>query len=325
MPKEIVHWEAARLTAERLGASAFGPALSACPEGLLAGAVFHDALFYLACPFQRREARLAKVLHGSEGSDSYEILRLQAGLVRKRPDDPLPAAFLVGLASHIAADAAMHPMIYYLSGNTAHPDRATASRAVAGHRALEAAMDIALLNGLPRPGEHSLGPILARVRARGGIGRACPLDRLAALAGSSEQALGRALRRALANFSFMQSLFLRPAAGRALYASRRALPRPLRNIAALFYAPQLLRFRRALRAGKKYRHPVSGRALRQDLAGLVGEAAANGAALCLEVEEAAFGRKEACLPDPGPCLDTGLPGVGLDMARHFADRPLIEY
>ena len=142
MPKELIHFKIALKTAERLTESRLGKSLDAHPHGLLLGAVLHDALFYSISSKAHPLIHLAHRFHGADGHDTYTLLRLQAEHAAQAKEPDLPTAILVGMASHLAADATLHPLVWHLSGHYFSPDQRTRSNARQRHRALESLMDM---------------------------------------------------------------------------------------------------------------------------------------------------------------------------------------
>ena len=180
MPKEVVHWTVAARAAELLSAGPFGPALARCPNGLRLGASFHDTLFYLRGEHPAGMRTLPHRLHGSHGEDTFELLRLQAAHLHARRDEPLPTAFFVGLASHIFADAAIHPLVFFLTGNYYDPDERKRTGAVRRHRALESLLDMVAAGSFEAVLGQSLRSLVNGLE--GPLSLACPAQGLAGLA-----------------------------------------------------------------------------------------------------------------------------------------------
>ncbi len=320
MPKEIVHWMVAQRAAELLGQSPFGPALARCPRGLRLGAVHHDTLFYLSGEHPAGLAALPHRLHGSHGEDSFELLRLHAAHLHARKDEPLPTAFFVGLASHIFADATLHPLVYHLTGNYYDADEKKRTGAVRRHRSLEALLDMVAAGGLDRVTGQSLRALVEGLE--GPLSLACPPELLAALAGSTAQAAEKAQAQALDNFCTMQALSRMPTLARLLREFSGFLPGSLREIAALFYAPQLLEQRGEVDGRMGYRNPVTGEALSGTLAELMELAARRTAAFCLAQAQGIAASGQLKGEGAGPSLDMGLPATPASQARFFASRLL---
>ena len=318
MPKEIIHWMVAARSAELLSSGPFGLALARCPQGLRLGAVYHDILFYLRGEHPAGLKSLPHRLHGSHGEDSFDLLRLQAAYLHARKAEPLPTAFFVGLASHIFADATLHPLVYHLTGNYYDLDEKRRTGAVRRHRALEGLLDMVAAGGPEAVLGQSLRVLVNSLE--GPLSLACPPEGLAGLAGCEPKTAEKALAESLETYCTMQALFRMPTLARILREFSGILPDSLREIAALFYAPQLYEQRGAVNGRMSYQNPATGEALSGTLAELMEQAARRTAAFCsaqatsITVKGVLAG--EGC----GPSLDLGLPGVPISQAQFFASR-----
>lgn len=320
MPKEIVHWMVAERTAELLDGGPYSAALARCPNGLRFGAVFHDALFYLRGEHPAGLKALPHRLHGSHGEDSFELLRLQAAHMHARRDQPLPTAFFVGLASHIFADATLHPLVYYLTGNYYDTDERKRTAAVRRHRALECLLDMLAAGGPDEVRDQSLRELVNGLE--GNLALACPPENLASLAGCDAAAARKGLDEALETYCTMQNLCRMPMLAGLLRDFSGFMPAGLREIAALFYAPQLYDQAPAVVGRLTYRNPATGDRLQGSLEELMELAARRTAAFCAGQVRSIVARGELAGQDPGPTLDMGLPGVPVTQARYFAERLL---
>lgn len=320
MPKEIVHWMVAQRAGELLSGGAFGPALSRCPNGLRLGAVWHDILFYLRGDHPEGLKALPHRLHGSHGEDTFDLLRLQAAHMHARRDQPLPTAVFVGLASHIFADAALHPLVYHLTGNYYDPDEKRRTGAVRRHRALECLLDMVAAGGPEAVVEQSLRTLVNGLE--GPLALAVPPEGLAGLAACEAKAVHKGLTEALDTYCTMQALCRMPTLARLLRELGGLLPDSLREIAALFYAPQLYEQSAAVSGQMSYRNPATGEARAATLAGLMEQAARRTAEFCTAQVQAITARGELAEAGAGPSLDMGLPGVPAAQAQFFAARLL---
>ncbi|MBI5518744.1 MAG: zinc dependent phospholipase C family protein [Desulfovibrio sp.] len=321
MPKEIVHWMVAKRAGELLSGGPYGPALSRCPNGLLLGSVWHDILFYLRGEHPAGLKALPHRMHGSHGEDSFEILRVQAAHMHARKDQPLPTALFVGLVSHIFADAMIHPLVYHLTGNYYDADEKRRTGAVQRHRALECLMDMVVAGGPDAVLERSLRSLVNGLE--GTLALAVPPEGVAGLAGLSESgatAAQKGLLDALDTYCTMQSLCRMPTVARLLRDLSGFMPAGLREIAALFYAPQLFDQRDAVSGRISYRNPATGEELSATLAWLMEQAARRTAEFCAAQAPAITARGQLADAGPGPSLDMGLPGVPASQARFFASR-----
>jgi hypothetical protein len=326
MPKDITHWLVAGRTMDLLRGTGFGQAVQRCPNACLVGAVLPDALYYLTGSHPKSLIELPDFLHGMEGEDTFQVLAWQTERVREAAGDPgeraLRAALLAGIVTHIVADVHMHPLVFFHTGNYYAKAEAERTRAVRRHRALESLMDMHLTSGVRPLADWSLKSVLALAGREGDLASAFPTARLAEAARVPEPVLRQALDESFKNFAFMQSLY---AFGPLAWLAREispVLPDKAREIAALFYSPQLRQYLPAVSGRIEYRNPVSGQALAADLRELCERSAAASVELLGSIEPAVFGSARLSLPGYGPSLNTGLPKVTAEAMRHFAPEPL---
>jgi hypothetical protein len=317
MPKDLIHFKVAMQTADRLADTRFGPPLSRNTPGLLLGAVFHDVLFYGVTKAGRPLAALADRLHGANGQDTYGLVRIQAGHAAVCDDQDLASALLVGMVSHLFADAAMHPLVWHLSGHyyANKPEEKTLARQ--HHRALESLMDMLFCpEMLGRP----LFLIRHLLRTTGpGLLDALPMDKLADLAGISAGKARKGLRSAFRIHAGFQAAYPVKILARLLFALMPILPDAAREIAALFYAPQLMIQADRLRGEVNFRHPVTGKAASRAIPDMMNQAADKAADLCRRLERTVYEGEKPDLPESGPSMDAGLSGTSADAMRYFAD------
>lgn len=320
MPKEVVHWMVAARSAELLASGPFGPALARCPRGLRLGANFHDTLFYLRGEHPAGMRNLPHRLHGSHGEDTFELLRLQAAHLHARKDQPLPTAFFVGLASHIFADAAIHPLVFFLTGNYYDTDARRRTEAVRRHRALESLLDMVAAGSLEAVLDQSLRGLVNGLE--GPLSLACPPEGLAGLAGCDAQAAAKAVEASLDTFCTVQALCRMSTLARAAHELSPILPDSLRELLALLYAPQLYEQQGAVAGRLSYQNPATGEALSATLAELMEQAARRTAAFCTAQAASIAARGLLAETGVGPSLDMGLPEMPVSQARFFANRLL---
>jgi hypothetical protein len=233
MPKDLIHFAVAERTAARLAATRYAPSL-APGHGLLLGAVFHDALFYATPPGGVPLERLAHRLHGADGEDTFTLIRIQAEHAAEA-ETLLARSLLVGMVSHLYADAVMHPLVWHLSGDYYSPIPAEKTAARQRHRALEALMDMLVCPGMLGRSRYSLRLMLRRCpRILDGL----PMARLGSMASMTPSAATSALGRAWATYAIFQAAYSNRLLARTAYTLRPALPGPAAELAALFYAPR---------------------------------------------------------------------------------------
>jgi len=317
MPKEITHWLLASEVASGLRGTAFREPLERYKNILRIGAVAHDApYYYLRGDRDRRFGDLPRKLHGTV-DDAYELIGALLSFTLERPSgerNPL-FAFLVGLVTHLFADALLHPMIFYLTGPYDHHNFKSATIARQDHRRLETLIDIHLAGGYERLRDYSLASFIGAAEA--------PLGEIYRLAGTAwlepgkESGFAEGMTSAFRLFAFMQGLFRNPVLGRLSYRLFPFVPSIVREILALVYSPQLLRYEERIVGKIPYRHPCSGREQAHEIDVLFRQAVEQSIAFCRGLE---------------PLLDSGakrparliLPAIDPDLGFD-ADHPLCHY
>ena len=313
MPKEATHWAIAEKTAERLGGTALGEAALACPNALKLGAIYPDLPYYLTGTgdLAKRAAALGNRYHGAHGEDTYDLPRaLLAGI--EESDAPARRAMLVGVASHLCADAAFHPLVYFVTGNYYDPDPARRSKAIRGHRRFEGLLDMVLCGGtegirgcnakqvweaLEEDASTLLPWSVRRQTVEGGA---------AILAAASEK------------FLEAQPMFGNPVAGLLAAWMTPWLPGHLKELAALFYGRPSAKALEKAGGAFEYRNPATGDPCAASARQLMEKAIDDSAALCAELETALGNGDAKTFRRAGPSLNFGIVGAGVDRARYFA-------
>nr|WP_321256365.1 zinc dependent phospholipase C family protein [uncultured Pseudodesulfovibrio sp.] len=317
MPKELIHFKTALRTAEILSGTRFSSSLDTHPHGLLLGAVVHDVLFYGVNKHARPLTQLAHQLHGIDGQDTFTLLKLQAEHAARTPKNELAIALFVGMASHIFADATMHPMVWYLSGDYFDTNPQTKSQTRQRHRALESLMDMVICPEMIGRPLFSIKRLLTRLE--NDLYNALPMKSLAKLAGTSPEGLCTGLHHAFTVFATLQGLYPNSTLSRTLFSMSPFLPRQAREIITLFYAPQLMIQAERVRGQIEYQHPVTGESLNKSIKTMMEEAAAKTSLLCQSMEKTLFLGKPFRPKDIGPSLDSGEPGLTTRHMQHFAN------
>ncbi|WP_319472072.1 zinc dependent phospholipase C family protein [uncultured Pseudodesulfovibrio sp.] len=320
MPKELTHFKIAERTATRLGDTRFSAALSRCPQGLLLGSILPDVAFYGVLPTCRPIRSLGNTIHGSGNNDTFALVRVQARHAQAMTDKELPSALLVGLISHILADAVFHPMVWYFTGDYHASDKTRASKAQQRHRALESLMDMVLCPEMIGRKQYSMREHLRQCPDLFATG--LPTRELATMADSSPQQMTSALNTAWRTFATMQQASaIRPLSA-ALFALFPILPGSIREIATLFYAPQLMRQSSMVTGHISFLHPKTGKKICMTAEEMMNEAADRAAALCRRIEPAVFDNEPIALPETGPSMDADFSGNPAPPNAYFADPPL---
>lgn len=321
MPKELIHFTIAERTADLLHDTPFAPSLAAQPHALLLGSVFHDALFYAVTPGGLRLERLAHKLHGAQEQDTYALIRIQAAHAATC-QTPLTVSLLVGMVSHLFADAVMHPMVWYFTGDYYGEEAKAKSIARQRHRALESLMDMVACPDKMRRARYRLRTMLRHCPDM--LPDGLPVPTLAAKAGMPAKTAFKELQRAWRLFSILQAYFPVPWLAHSLYALRPISPNRLAEVACLFYCPQLMRQADKLRGEIHFTHPVTDEPTSASLDVLMNEASERAAALCQSLVPTLFEGKPLDLQAPGPSMDAGLTGVPTDAMQRYAANPFPE-
>ncbi len=322
MPKEITHWKIIEAwLAGRSGPAAAG-AVRRNIHCALWGAVFPDTPYY--APARGRPdgfRRMAARWHGSGGEDTHALPnRIIAAINQsKRKREPL-LAFLIGYGSHLAADRAFHPFVYYFSGSYENPDRRKRSRAAARHRDLESVLDLLFCGGCGALRGYSLKRIMAGLEIETGvILDACGLVRSA----SGRSRIGEEFAAALRVQRMTQSMGKSQAASLLKPWILKFGPAPARELFASFYAKSDLRKVPRVAGAADYRHPWTGETRRASPDDLFAEAV-EATEHFASVLEASL-RTGHPLPalDPGASLAHGL--IQAPACRFFSPRPLYHF
>ena len=317
MPKEITHWLIAEEVSGRLRGTLFEVPLQRNGNILRIGSIVHDAPYYYLRPdLEKRFGDLPKKLHGTV-DDAYELIGalLSYTLERSGQEKEPLLAFLVGFVTHLFADAVMHPMIFYLTGRYDHPDSRQRTLARQHHRRLESLIDMHFAGGYDRVRSYSLASVIrsAETPLNGlynHVGRAwLEPDRAAGFAGG--------LSSAFRLFAFQQGLIRNPFLGRLFDRFFPIAPSFVREILALSYSPELLRYEGRITGKIPYRHPCTGQEQAHEISFLFQEAVEQSVAFCRGLEpllDAGANRPARLIL---PAVD---PGLGFD-----PDQPMCHY
>jgi len=318
MPKEITHWLVAEAVCKRLEGSFFEEPLRRNPNLLHIGAIIHDApYYYLKGDFDSRFGSLPTKLHGTV-EDAVELieslLRYLLGLPEELKEQL--TAFLVGLITHLYADALMHPLIFYLTGPYDARDLKRRSAARQDHRMLETLIDMCLAGGYHRVRGHSLAAYIRDAEM--------PLLELhdhldkTWLRDEDTERFAEGLLSSFRLFSFLQSLYRNRLASRLAPLLLAVSPRQVREVLALFYWPRLMGQCWRIEGEIPCRHPSTGEIRSQSIRMLFQDAVDRSVEFCLGIEPVLGSGSSASgawsLPQVDPSLGFG-PGGSL---RFFA-------
>ncbi len=191
-------------------------------------------------------------------------------------------AFLVGLITHLYADALMHPLIFYLTGPYDARDLRRRTAARQDHRMLETLIDMCLAGGYHRVRGHSLAAYIRDAEM--------PLLELhdhldkTWLRDEDTERFAEGLLSSFRLFSFMQSLYRNRLAGRLAPFLLAVSPPPLRAVLALVYSPRLMRHCWRIEGAIPCRHPSTGEVRSQSIRALFQDAVDRSVEFCLGLE-----------------------------------------
>jgi hypothetical protein len=318
MPKEITHWILAQRTAEALRDTRLGDAALACPNALKLGAVFPDMAYYLTgkTDLAALGAKTARAYHGSHGQDTYILPRalLTRALSANPTEDQIPRlAFLTGVAAHLHADMAFHPLVFYLTGNTQDPDPARRTRAVRKHRQFETLLDIHVCGSIHQVRTFRAKYFLDNLEL--------PFDRLMDWAPDQigHPDAGSMLHAAVKRFCAAQKLFIHPAAAVAARFAEPLIPDKYKELTALIYRPGPEAEAPRLDRMFTYQNPVSGEPRQSSIQDLLHQAVKNGVAMCTSLESALRTGDATHFSQTGPSLISGLVGTDISEVRFLKE------
>jgi len=277
-------------------------------------------LFYLRGDYPAALLELPQRLHGAHGEDTYELLRVYAPHMYSMRSMALPTAVFVGLAAHIFADATLHPLVYHFTGNYYDADPVRRTTAIRRHRTLETLLDMVAAGGLDKVVQTSLKAVVDNVE--GPLSLACPPEILGTLAGVDAATVTKGFRDALDSYGTMQALARMPTLAKWVRGFEGWLPAKGREIAALFYAPQLWELRASVGGALTFRNPYTGEVFTQSLAELMELAARQTAWFCTTQVPGLIAGGNLAETAPGPSLDLGVASVDTSQAKYFASRTL---
>ncbi|MCU0425005.1 MAG: zinc dependent phospholipase C family protein [Candidatus Kapabacteria bacterium] len=334
VPKEITHWLIAEQAAQRLKDTK-KPTTQATMShsGLVRlGAVLHDVLYYVRSGSAaiKRCTDIANVLHGAQGEDTFEILRIIASGKNQyeyqhetrsnSASRETWEAFLFGAMTHICADVAFHPYIYYTSGNCL--DDRTHFQAWENHRALEAAIDLAFCKEHQQSPHHYslLNDILQHQRELREILTYCAEEQsrrdISVSADDYEQGYKTLAWLRLAMQSVVPNLAINVAEHHFSGLWQMLFSAEMRSYLALRYTNASAWSGQDVFRAIHYQHPVSGEEHQTTLAGLFDEAVEDSVRLWGVLEETLLVEKP--LTERGKSLELGLEGVPSSTMTLFA-------
>jgi len=142
MPKELTHWITAEHTSGLVSEGVLQKAIVNHPHFYYLGAVVYDSPFYAdAVGGTNSYARVADVLHGRNGADTFEPYRVFFSAF----SDSLPPealSFICGAFTHYSLDVAFHPLVTYFSGEYFDDNPRKQAESQIRHRQFESLLDL---------------------------------------------------------------------------------------------------------------------------------------------------------------------------------------
>lgn len=332
MPRELVHWAVFDQAVIRLKpkAAKLSRLLDEAKPFHRLGAVLQDAPYYLRSG-RSEFVTVAKVLHGNQGEDTLEPLRVIAGQIRKFPWEEQPRIFaaLAGMVSHVAADSHFHPFVYYFTGNYYEPNRTLRRLARTRHRILEVYLESWCQSKFPQEGPHSISRFLKQLAVRDSMHLEQALSEVCRVWKTPPDAkiatFDDCWRQSLSWLGFSQKLFLSPVCGAIMAGAAAVFPDSVGELEAL------CAFRRHEDAffeaeTFEFRNPVTGESSRASVAELFERSVASTVEYLEDLAMFLEHREE----DPaalwagkvGPSLCFGIPGARNLDATYFSQTGL---
>ena len=321
MPRDITHFLVAEHVQAALQPEPFWQPILRNTNCLKAGAVFPDALYYLAMPCHNPAIKaFSDTLHGTDGQDTFVIVKQ---ILKTLPHTSIKEqllAFLVGIVTHIFADMTFHPLVYFLTGNTRDPDKITRGVAVQKHRQLETLIDIYLCGGLDHVDSYPLASYLHALEAEQALlfweaARGFFSD------GQKDEVI-HAMSSAYKTFVLAQSVCTLKVSRCILAPVDRLLPRHLKTTIALLYAPRLELLLGSISGSLSYRHPLSGEPYETTLQHLFQQAVTKSVECCHMLEKIIVDKMSVGELPVGSSLELAVPGVAVTEMRYFAPRDI---
>jgi hypothetical protein len=301
MPKEISHWYLADQVKSALPAeSVFKEPVQTYENLFFLGAVAPDIPFYyLVGPKASRILAAAEPFHRPDAGALTPVLSFFDRMGGANAD-PGALSLGAGIISHIQADTAFHPLVYYYSGQSrVHPG------AMARHREFETALDLYLL--------HQTGPgariSLTRTLAETEVARHRLMGYLAGLFNLNEPGDRTCLGYAVRSHACYQALFQNPSLYRFLKRLNKRPRRALDLALSLVYPPgqngDLPFFRRQFH----YQDPVTGRLCRAGIKDLTRQTVTSALSLLAGLSDQMLAHRPAISLPAGAGLPLIRPGI----------------
>lgn len=311
MPREITHRLIAEETVRQLPPGTLNRSCVAHAPYVLFGCIAHDVGYY----WPRSEVyRAARRLHGLEGEDTYAVLRNLARQAAEDRDGEDLVALLVGLATHIIADAVFHPMVYHHAGSAfAGPSRERDLR-IRTHLRFETLLDVVLAGGVAGVRRHCFAELW---RAPAGLSNRASDHLASAVDAPNPRACSLGFRRGAAVFRLVHRLSLRCLGWRSWAPLRNHVRGQAGAVLCFGYSPALQGLGLELDTPVSFRNPTAGASCTSTLRRMFDEAVQRSLTLC-ETLTAAIDHGKIDGISNGPSLELGTHGTSVSTMRCFA-------
>ena len=319
MPKEMTHWALAKRAYQRLpSGSRLRGLIRRNWRSYLLGAVLPDSLFYLITGPGSREAFLAaEGLHDPPSSSYRPVERVLENEAGPGVSDQVLTT-LLGVITHLEADAAFHPFVHFFSGSERGGPTAL-RQSLARHRALETYLDLHFIENFGSPRDRKTARLLGRSSIRSNT----LVETMAVLFAEDGRFPIAISNRALGMNSVIQGLFVDPLARRVSHFLDRYPRLGILHWTRSFYPVRTPGRSTVFPGIYRYRNPATGECLRHTIEEIA-DGAVNGAVTAFFAIEAGMvagkplsaGLKEI----QGPNLYTGRTGLQKRAMRYFDTR-----
>jgi hypothetical protein len=316
MPKEVTHFLIAEKIMETLEKDSFWQPFLQHKSTIMLGSVFQDSLYYLPEKEMTDEIRnLPDRFHGDHGEDTFYVIK---GLQVISHEQEQVVAFVIGMASHLFADAVFHPFVYYFSGNYFDRDEARRSEAIRNHRKIEGLMDVYFCNGFTGIRPYSVAGFLQSTGTDNLELFKCITEGVEMKDKSIE--LGAVVHAAFERFARVQRFFNNPLLRTVFPFVEPVVSDHSKELLALFYSVRSKKYIQKLAGDIHFQNPLTGEEFHTSMNNMFNEAVSQTVAFCGEFKDILEGNKRLADLPYGPSLELGIPNCRVDDMKYFSPR-----
>ena len=314
MPKEFVHYIIAKNVLLKLREDPFWKDICNFETELYLGSIFPDALYSATGTVDASILRFPDALHGANAEDSLDIIKKNIPPLSVGQSGLQKAAFLVGVISHIFADATFHPLVYYFTGNYYDADEMKRLRAMRAHRRFECVLDIWFAGGIRQLKAYQLYRLLDNVPNFPDI-----LDFMAAGAFPTDgAAFSKIFLKCYQNYCLLRKLYTSAFFQRLIVPFDTVLPLRLSGLTAVAYNTRDVKYAKRLDGDLAFRIPMTGEQQKSSLEELAVRATADAVNCCGLLKDFLLKRNMDFMNSVGPSLETGIPNTHAGKMMCFA-------